>query len=205
MLPNWMGIKDQAETNNHRLDSTRSMDKTLKTLQQKVLGLIKVFPIIHSVVECDETRQLSQQFFAIFAFWRTTFYKKERRLQSQTPGQENVLFSAEDIKNEREKANLNRLPGRFEYKGAVGMISPLKKGFIFKLAQDQKVLNGRDPLTKNMELGKVEEPQAHQPIREEEDTPRDGEEPSHLASMQEMHGPTEACKQQTQRGSTVTS
>jgi hypothetical protein len=65
MLPNWKGIKDRAETNNHRLDSTRPMDKTLKTLQQKVLGLIKVFPIIHSVVECDETRQLSQQFFAL--------------------------------------------------------------------------------------------------------------------------------------------
>jgi hypothetical protein len=57
-----------------------------------------------------------------------------------------------------------------------------------------------------MELGKLEEePQAHQPIREEKDTPRDGEEPCHLASMQEMHGPTEACNQQTQRGSTVTS
>ncbi len=78
--------------------------------------------------------------------------------------------------------------------------------FIFKLAQGQKTTNGRDPLTKDMEHGKVEkEPQAHHPIRGEEDTPRDGEEPSHLASMQEMHGPTEACKQPTQRGSTVTS
>jgi hypothetical protein len=65
MLPNWKGINNRAEINNNRLDSSRLMDKTLKTLQKKVLGLIKMFPMIHSVVECDETRQVSQQFFAL--------------------------------------------------------------------------------------------------------------------------------------------
>jgi hypothetical protein len=40
-LPLWKGLKNKAETKKHGLDSQRSQDKTLRYIQQKLLGLLR--------------------------------------------------------------------------------------------------------------------------------------------------------------------
>ncbi len=51
----WKGLKDKAETNNHSLDSQRSQDKTFRSIQQKLLGMLRAYPVVHAAVQ-DEDR-----------------------------------------------------------------------------------------------------------------------------------------------------
>jgi hypothetical protein len=64
-LPRWKGLKDKAEQNNHRQDASSKGDKQLKQIQQKVLGLMRVYAALHHGLEAGEPQQLGQQFFAL--------------------------------------------------------------------------------------------------------------------------------------------
>ena len=45
--PRWAQLKQKAESNNHRSDGARPLDRVLKQAQQKVLGLQRMYPVLH--------------------------------------------------------------------------------------------------------------------------------------------------------------
>ena len=47
-MPVWKGVKERSETNNHRQDSMDKHDRILKGLQQKVLGLHRIYPLFRT-------------------------------------------------------------------------------------------------------------------------------------------------------------
>ena len=63
-LPRFAGIKDRPEVNNHRQDSQSKMDRTLRGVQQRVLSLLRMYPVIHSEL-AQEKVLLGQQFFLL--------------------------------------------------------------------------------------------------------------------------------------------
>jgi hypothetical protein len=111
-LPLWKGLKDKAETNNHRLDSQRSQDKTLRSIQQKLLGLLRAYPVVHAAVQDEDIVGLSQQVFGLLLLLED-FVLSERK-RASIPGtiaQENVLFSTEDLKISKRREDVNKAPG----------------------------------------------------------------------------------------------
>ena len=65
-LPLWEGVKQKAEENNYRADATGKLDRCLKSVQQKVLGLQRVYPALHSGLDSDgDLVSLGQQFWAL--------------------------------------------------------------------------------------------------------------------------------------------
>ncbi len=66
VCPKWSGLKIKAEANNYKNDGTRIMDRNLKMLQQKLLGWMKIYPIIHiNLNNNEEVQQLGQKYFAL--------------------------------------------------------------------------------------------------------------------------------------------
>jgi hypothetical protein len=85
--------------NNHRLDSQRCQDKTLRSIQQKLLGLLRALPVVHAAVQDEDIVGLSKQVFGLLLLLED-FVLSERK-RASIPGtiaQENVLFSIEDLK-----------------------------------------------------------------------------------------------------------
>lgn len=61
-LPRWEGVKDRPELNNHRGDKEKIVDKVLRGVQAKVLGLQRMYPCLHSSIEGEEPTELGQKF-----------------------------------------------------------------------------------------------------------------------------------------------
>ena len=138
-MPVWKLVKERSEVNNHRQDSMRQQDKILKGLQQKVLGLMRIYPLLHSAIGDEENVLLGQMFFGLLLQFEETILQ-ERKRQS-IPGslqQDNVLFTPEDMKIEREKTQLNKLPGRYDFKGSSGVFQFQEKRFYFQIGSGPK-------------------------------------------------------------------
>ena len=61
--PKWSGLKTKAEANNYKNDGARAMDRNMKMMQQKLLGLQKIYPILHmNLNDNEEVQQLGQKF-----------------------------------------------------------------------------------------------------------------------------------------------
>ena len=117
-MPVWKLVKERAEVNNHRQDGMRQQDRLLKGLQQKCLGLLRIYPVIHASIGEEDTTHLGQMFFGLLLQFEEAILQ-ERKRQS-IPGslqQDNVLFSMDDMKIEREKTQLNKIPGKFGQSG----------------------------------------------------------------------------------------
>ncbi len=106
--PKWSGLKTKAEDNNYKNDGTRIMDRKLKMLQQKLLGLMKIYAIIHiNLNNNEEVQQLGQKYFALLLEaekWVIT-KRKEASLPGAIIPQDPQLFTQEDLKidNQNQK------------------------------------------------------------------------------------------------------
>ena len=62
-LPLWSDLKHVADNNNYRDDKAQREDKVLRGVQQKLLGLMRIYPVLHTYVMDDDLQVLSQQFW----------------------------------------------------------------------------------------------------------------------------------------------
>ena len=108
-VPYWNSVKARAEENNHREDGRNKSDRVLRTLQQRVLSLQRVYPCLHAGLQEEDLRGLGQQFWWLLMELEK-FILEERKKQSihESIPQENQLFSQEDLKNEKAVSNVNR-------------------------------------------------------------------------------------------------
>ena len=119
-LPVWDGVKQKAEQNNHRQDAQHQLDRCLKAVQQKVLGLQRAYPALHVGVDQD-TQPLGQQFWGLLL--QLEEFVLSQRKQQSIPGSiaksEPQLFSSEDIKLSLEQAKINKVNSyKFGQKGS---------------------------------------------------------------------------------------
>lgn len=103
--PRWSGLKTKAEINNFKNDGMRVQDRNLKMLQQKLLGLQRIYPILHiNLNDNEEAQQLGQKFFALLLEaekWVIT-KRKEASLPGAIIPQDPQLFTQEDLKNDNQ-------------------------------------------------------------------------------------------------------
>ena len=146
-MPRWQGMKDRPEVNNHRGDKEKQLDKVLRGLQAKVLGLQRMFPCLHSEVESEEGQVLGQKFWALLLDFDKSLVnqRKAASLPNTVMGAEPVLFSTEDLKTEKQHIEINKM-GSKGYGGPSGgtsaagsphcpppyLFRPTGKGFKFK-------------------------------------------------------------------------
>ena len=124
-LPLWQGVKDKAENNNHRTDGSRPQDRLLKQLQQKVLGLLRVYPCLHACLQQEEELALGQQFFGLLLALEHSVITERKKASIPGSLQEtNVLFSPEDIRNDKRRSDVNR---------ASGVLNPPNPMFHFRI------------------------------------------------------------------------
>ena len=108
-LPVWDGIKQKAEQNNYRQDAQHQLDRCLRAVQQKVLGLHRAYPALHQGVD-EETQPLGQQFWGLLL--QLEDFVLSQRKQHSIPGSiaksEPQLFTQEDIKLSMEQSKINK-------------------------------------------------------------------------------------------------
>ena len=130
-LPVWKGLKLRAEQNNHRQDGRSQQDKLLKSLQQRVLNIMRAYAAMHTTLDprAAELQAVSQQLFWYMAETETAILTERKR--SSIPGavqlETNVLFNQEDLKVERQQFNLNRAGSTFLEDGSSSYF-PTSKG-----------------------------------------------------------------------------
>jgi hypothetical protein len=114
-MPRWAEMKTKAEANNHRGDASRPLDKALKQCQQKVLGLQRIYPVLHHYIPSDgeegiQAHILGQQFFAcLLELERWCLNKrKEASLPNSITPVDPQLFSSEDLRNDQQVQKINR-------------------------------------------------------------------------------------------------
>ena len=113
-LPLWSDLKHVADNNNYRDDKAQREDKVLRGVQQKLLGLMRIYPVLHTYVMDDDLQVLSQQFWGLLCQFEKTVM--EQRKQSSIPGSlpvENPLFTAEDLKVAKAREAVNRTSSMF--------------------------------------------------------------------------------------------
>jgi len=113
-LPLWSDLKHVADNNNYRDDKAQREDKVLRGVQQKLLGLMRIYHVLHTYVMDDDLQVLSQQFWGLLCQFEKTVM--EQRKQSSIPGSlpvENPLFTAEDLKVAKAREAVNRTTSMF--------------------------------------------------------------------------------------------
>ena len=113
-LPVWEGVKAKVEANNYRGDASSKLDRVLASIQRKVLGLMRTYPVLHQgIVEDGELQVLGQQYWGLLLSLEN-FILSERKAHS-IPGsiqpQAPQLFSKDDIKLQAEQASINKVSG----------------------------------------------------------------------------------------------
>jgi len=110
--PRWLGLKIRAENNNCRNDSSKAADKNLKATQQKIIGLLRIYPILHQGLEGsgEEIVQLGQKFFTLLLEIEKFIFnkRKEASIPHSIQPNEPQLFNVEDLKVEAQALKLNR-------------------------------------------------------------------------------------------------
>ena len=113
VLPTFAGLKVRAEENNYRGDGKSQSDRWLKSLQQKILNLLRIYVAIHTTIAEGGSPELvaaSQQLFLYVLNVEDDIVKerKKRSIPNSVQVQENALFKAEDLKNEQMVTKVNR-------------------------------------------------------------------------------------------------
>ena len=135
-LPVWEGVKAKVEANNYRGDASSKLDRVLASIQRKVLGLMRTYPVLHQgIVEDGELQVLGQQYWGLLLSLEN-FILSERKAHS-IPGsiqpQAPQLFSKDDIKLQAEQASINKVSGyRGAQKGTSVHPPPTEYKFLFQ-------------------------------------------------------------------------
>jgi hypothetical protein len=82
-IPTFEGLRQRALENNHRQDAKGLMDKYLKGLQQKLLNILRVQVVLHSVLlhcENEDVVALSQQQFLYLLEVEDCLLKERKKL-----------------------------------------------------------------------------------------------------------------------------
>ena len=108
-LPVWANLKAKAETNNHKADASSRYDRTLRSTQQKVLGLQRCYAALHTYVHDEDGKTLGQQFWALLLQLETSLLtaRKAASIPGAVPTTEPGLFSKEDLKVVAEGQQIN--------------------------------------------------------------------------------------------------
>ena len=109
--PVWTGLKRKAEENNHRGDARSAGDKFLKQLQQRILNVLRVQAMLHTVLSqaSEEVRSVSQQlwFYTATIEHELVLERKRRSIPGSVLVHDGVLFNQEDLKNQTMSMKLN--------------------------------------------------------------------------------------------------
>jgi hypothetical protein len=118
--PRWAAMKQRAEQNNHRQDAGRQADKVLRVCQQKLIGLQRLYPLVHQELneaaeDYEETKSLSQQVFGLLLEVEKFILQERKRmsLPGSIVAEGPQLFSAEDLKLQAEQQKINAASGYF--------------------------------------------------------------------------------------------
>ena len=128
-LPPFQDLKEKAETNNHRADQNRVIDKTLRHLQQRVLSFMRIFVVLHGHVNAAGV-SLSQQAWALLCLLEAEVVKERKKasLPAVVNTVDQPLFSVEDLKSAEEQKKINRAePHGYTGYGGFGGTSPEPK------------------------------------------------------------------------------
>jgi hypothetical protein len=108
-LPVWANLKAKAETNNHKADASSRYDRTLRSTQQKVLGLQRCYAALHTYLHDEEGKSLGQQFWALLLQLEASLLtaRKAASIPGAVPSSEPSLFSKEDLKVVTEVQQIN--------------------------------------------------------------------------------------------------
>ena len=111
-VPLWQGLKARSEENNYRNDKQAPHDKFLRSMQQRVLNVIRIFTMLHTILaQADaEVCSVSQQLFLYLLNIEEDILKerKRRSIPSSVVQTENVLFGQEDLKQDALVNKVNR-------------------------------------------------------------------------------------------------
>ena len=112
-LPLWEGVKTKAEQNNYRADATSKLDRCLRSVQQKVLGLHRAYPALHTGLD-GELVVLGQQFWGLLLELEHFILsqRKSNSIPGSIPKSEPQLFSNDDIKLSQDQLKINKLNWR---------------------------------------------------------------------------------------------
>ena len=120
-LPKFYGLADKAPQNNYRQDSGSKVDKVLRSAQQKVLNLQRLYACLHTGLSA-ENAALGQQFF--FLLFDMEHWAEQERKKHSLPGSigpgEPVIFSGEDLKLNAEVSKINAAGSPFRWNGSGG-------------------------------------------------------------------------------------
>ena len=81
-LPVWKGLKLRAEQNNRRQDGKSHQDKLLKSLQQRLLNIMRAYAAMHTTLDprAAELQAVSQQLFWYMAETETAILTERKRV-----------------------------------------------------------------------------------------------------------------------------
>ena len=87
------------------------MDKVLRGLLFKVLGLQRMYPCLHSELESEEGQQLGQKFWGLLLDFDKSIVtqRKMQSIPTAVVPKGEVFFSQEDLKNTKEKENIDKM------------------------------------------------------------------------------------------------
>jgi hypothetical protein len=138
-LPRWQHLKQKAEANNHRQDASRPTDRVLRLVQQKVLGLLRIYPVLHHGLQGKESKEeaadeeyqedqvvLGQKFYCLMLDLENFILQERKKLSlpGSIPSTEPQLFTQDDLKINAEQQKIN----------AAGTFFKTKKVFISSTA-----------------------------------------------------------------------
>ena len=108
-IPIFQGLKIRAETNNHQRDARSPQDKFLCSLQQRLLNMCRLQCVQHTVLQGDQAMLVLSQQFLFYLLETERLILQERKRRS-IPGtvieHQHVLFSAEDIKAQKQQQQI---------------------------------------------------------------------------------------------------
>ena len=106
-LPAYNGLKRTAEVNNHLQEGRNATDKFLRSLQQRIIHLMRFQASQNEVLKqsSDAARLLSLKTFTLLAETETLLVRerKRRSLPMTVTSTSNGLFSKEDLAAQREQ------------------------------------------------------------------------------------------------------
>jgi hypothetical protein len=130
----YTGLKARAEENNHQGDGRSAQDKYLKSLQQRLLNMLRMLATLHPFISQKGNKDyevLSQQLFYYVAETELEVLRerKRRSIPGAVAESTNVLFTSTDLTVDRTVQNINGAGGALLFENNSMPYFPTPTGF----------------------------------------------------------------------------
>ena len=113
-VPVYTGLKTRAEDNNHQGDAKAYLDKMLKAQQQRLINMTRIMATLYGGITSPDYQVLAQQMFYYLLESENQILteRKKRSIPGSTVSSTNVLFTAEDLRHDKQVAQINAAGGK---------------------------------------------------------------------------------------------